>query len=39
MTMYADDCVVYYANHNLLHVKNTLERNLDYKWLVHLKQA
>ena len=30
MTVYADDCVVYYANHNLLHVKNTLERNLDY---------
>ena len=28
--MYADDCVVYYANNRLPSVKNTLERNLSY---------
>ena len=36
MTMYADDCVVYYANNRLQSVINLLERNLDYinKWCV-----
>ena len=30
MAMYADDCVVYYANNSLTNVKNILERNLEY---------
>ena len=30
MTMYADDCVVYYANNRLHSVINLLERNLEY---------
>ena len=30
MTMYADDCVVYYANNRLQSVVNMLERNLEY---------
>ena len=30
ITMYADDCVVYYANNRIETVKNTLERNLNY---------
>ena len=36
MTMYADDCVVYFANYRLPTVKNVLERNLDYinNWCV-----
>ena len=36
MTMYADDCVVYYANNRLQTVINVLERNLEYidNWCV-----
>ena len=36
MTMYADDCVVYYANNRLQTVINMLERNLEYinNWCV-----
>ena len=36
MTMYADDCVVYYANNRLQTVINKLERNLKYidNWCV-----
>ena len=36
ITMYADDCVVYYANNRNDTVKNVLERNLDYinKWCI-----
>ena len=30
ITIYADDCVVYYANNRIETVKNTLERNLNY---------
>ena len=30
ITMYADDCVVYYANNRKENVKNVLERNLSY---------
>ena len=36
MTMYADDCVVYYANNRVQSVINLLERNLEYisNWCV-----
>ena len=36
ITMYADDCVVYYANNRLQLVVNMLERNLEYinNWCV-----
>ena len=30
ITMYADDCVVYYASNRVETVRNTLERNLSY---------
>ena len=30
ITMYADDCVVYYSNNRIDSVTNMLERNLSY---------